>query len=386
MKDKKIELYFHVPFCVRKCLYCDFLSAPADKETQDAYMEALIKETADRAPEYQKYCVDTVFIGGGTPSIVDAVWIQKLLDTVRTYYSVSDTAELTIEVNPGTVDADKLRCYRNAGINRLSIGLQSADDEELKQLGRIHTWETFQKTYGLAGEAGFTNINVDVMSALPGQHMESYRDTLRKILALVPRPGHISAYSLIVEEGTPFARMQQEGRLPVPDEDEERLMYTQTAEMLGAAGYGRYEISNYARPGYECRHNCGYWRRVNYVGFGIGAASLVDNVRFCNGSNLQNYLKNPIGCRGGEHILSVEEQMEEFMFLGLRMTDGVAGKDFLDAFGKEPEKIYGDVIVRNVQDGLLVRYRDAASGEMRIALTPKGLDLSNYVMAQFLLG
>lgn len=360
---KKLELYFHIPFCVRKCLYCDFLSAPADAGVQDAYMEALLGETAKRAHEYRDYLVDTVFIGGGTPSVVDASWMEQLLDTIRGCYAMSDEAEISIEVNPGTVDGEKLRRYRKAGINRLSIGLQSADDEELERIGGIHTWADFASTYESAAAAGFTNINVDVMSALPGQDVESYAGTLEKVLALDPSPKHISAYSLIVEEGTPFATMQAEGELPVPDEDEERLMYERTAEMLGRFGYGRYEISNYARAGYECRHNCGYWRRTDYVGFGIGAASLVNNVRFQNGRSLQEYLQNPLGCRNEGEILTVQEQMEEFMFLGLRMTSGVSEKVFRDTFATDIEEVYGEVIRRNVADGLLRCSVDAASGE-----------------------
>lgn len=383
---KKLELYFHIPFCVRKCLYCDFLSAPADEGTQNAYMEALIQETRERSGEYEKYQVDTIFIGGGTPSVVDASWIEKLMETVESCFFVSEDAEISMEVNPGTADADKLCRYYAAGVNRLSIGLQTADNEELKRIGRIHTWEKFQETYTLARKAGFSNINVDVMSALPGQTLDGYCTNLEKVLALEPQPEHISAYSLIVEEGTPFAKMQEEGRLPVPDEDEERLMYERTAAILGAAGYARYEISNYARENYSCRHNVGYWRRTDYVGFGIGAASLIDNSRFQNSSSLQDYLRNPVGCRSGEQVLDTEEQMEEFMFLGLRMTTGVSTEDFRKNFGKEIEEIYGEVIRRNIDEELLMRYESAEAGELRIALTTKGLDLSNYVMAQFLLG
>lgn len=383
---KKLELYFHIPFCVRKCLYCDFLSAPADTGTQDAYMEALFRETKERSTEYEKYQVDTIFIGGGTPSAVDASWIEKLMETVEGCFNVSDDAEISMEVNPGTADADKLCRYYAAGINRLSIGLQSADNEELKRIGRIHTWEEFQETYTLARRAGFSNINVDVMSALPGQTLERYCTNLEKVLALNPRPEHISAYSLIVEEGTPFAKMQKEGRLPVPDEDEERLMYEQTAAILAKAGYDRYEISNYAREGYICRHNCGYWHRTEYVGFGIGAASLVGNIRFQNGCSLQEYLKNPLECRTEEQVLDEAGQMEEFMFLGLRMTEGVSKGDFKKTFGRGMEEIYGEVIRRNIEDGLLMQCESAEGAETRIVLTARGLDLSNYVMCQFLLG
>lgn len=396
MNRNRIELYFHIPFCVRKCLYCDFLSAPADASVQDVYMEALLRETKERAKEYCEYLVDTVFIGGGTPSVVDAAWIRRLMETVFENFSVAENAEITMEVNPGTVDEQKLQTYYAAGINRLSIGLQSADDGELQRLGRIHTWEDFQETYGLARAVGFVNINVDVMSALPEQTFASYTGTLEKVLALTPQPEHISAYSLILEEGTPFAGMHKQGLLQLPDEECERQMYEQTVELLGRHGYSRYEISNYAKAGYACRHNCGYWRRANYVGFGIGAASMVENTRFQNESNLQKYLENPLECRSEIQKLTLEEQMEEFMFLGLRMTEGVSEAAFFEVFNKQMEEVYGDVIAKNIADGLLYDCEDSestvkrevsrrAGGRIRLALTKRGMDLSNYVMAQFLL-
>lgn len=381
---KKIELYFHIPFCVKKCRYCDFLSAPADEKTRDAYMEALLKEIRGRAEEYREYFVDSVFIGGGTPSVVNALWIERLLETVRQCFPVSKEAEISIEVNPGTVDGEKLSRYFAAGVNRVSIGMQSADDGELMRLGRIHSFQDFQKTYRLAVEAGFRNINVDIMSALPGQSMDSYCMTLEKVLQLNPQPAHISAYSLIVEEGTPFAEWNEKGLLSLPDEDCERQMYEETQKRLRRHGYDRYEISNYAKKGFACRHNLGYWRRVDYAGFGIGAASLVDNNRFQNGNVLTDYLADPLGCRGQIQKLSVEEQMEEFLFLGLRMTAGVEEKVFRDTFGKTFAEVYGAVIEKNIADGLL-EYKEEAYAGRRLALTGRGLDLSNYVMAQFLL-
>lgn len=381
--QKKLELYFHIPFCVRKCLYCDFLSAPADEMTRNAYMEALVREVSDRAREYKDYIVDTVFIGGGTPSMVEGVWIERLMDAVRLFYALSPEAEVTIEVNPGTVTEEKLQAYKNAGINRMSIGLQSADDEELRNLGRIHTWAEFLESYGLVRAVGFQNVNVDIMSALPGQTIESFCSTLDKVLNLEPNPEHISAYSLIVEEGTPFARMYEKGQLTLPDEDCEREMYEVTARHLTKKGYHRYEISNYAKSGKECRHNCGYWRRIDYVGFGIGAASLVDNCRFVNESDLQKYLSNPLACRCKVEKLSVHEQMEEFMFLGLRMLEGVSVEAFRMCFGHDLEKIYGSVIEKNILDGLLY-YVKIEDTDKQIALTEKGIAVSNYVMAQFL--
>lgn len=380
-RHRNLELYFHIPFCVRKCNYCDFLSAPANRETQEAYMAALFSETEGRAAKYRDYNVISVFIGGGTPSVVEAKWIVRLLTIVKEQYRLTEDAEITIEVNPGTVNKEMLCVYRRAGINRLSIGLQSANNEELMRMGRIHSFAEFLETYYAARAAGFTNINVDVMSALPGQSLESYRETLKSVLALTPAPEHISAYSLIVEEGTPFAKWEAEGRLDVPDEDTERFMYEETKRILGEAGFERYEISNYAKDGYACRHNIGYWKRVNYAGFGIGAASLVDNKRFSNESNLQKYMEHPLECRSEMQVLSVKEQMEEFLFLGLRMTEGIREKEFAECFGVTLEEVYGQVIAQNISEGLLC-YRTV--GERCLALTEKGLDVSNYVMAQFL--
>lgn len=379
MQKKSLELYFHIPFCVQKCLYCDFLSAPADETTKHQYMEALLTETVRSAVQYQAYRVDSIFIGGGTPSAVAVEDIEQLMATVRTHYDVTADAEITMEVNPGTVDFEKLLRYRNAGINRLSIGMQSAHDVELRRIGRIHTWEQFETAFAEARRAGFANINVDVMSALPEQSVASYEATLQKVLALNNPPEHISAYSLIVEEGTPFGEMHERGQLQIPDEETDRLMYHRTKEMLRDAGYHRYEISNYAKPGYPCRHNQGYWTRVNYVGFGIGAASLVENVRFRNGDDIAAYIVNPCDCMEDVERLTVQEQMEEMLFLGLRLTDGVKSDVFFENFGKSLEEVYGEMIERNRKDGLLCWN---GSG---LALTEQGLDVSNYVMAQFLL-
>lgn len=382
IEGKQLELYFHIPFCVRKCNYCDFLSAPCTAEQQEAYMGALFAELEGRAGEYREYTVTTIFIGGGTPSMLPGKMVAELLMRIRERYTVDRKAEITIEVNPGTVDGEKLKSYYSAGVNRLSIGMQSAQEEELRRLGRIHTYEQFRETYQLARKSGFSNINVDVMSALPGQSLASYQDTLEKLLHLDPMPEHISAYSLIVEEGTPFAEWEAEGGLHLPDEDCEREMYEETKRILEKEGFGRYEISNYARAGYECRHNCGYWTRKNYVGFGIGAASMVENERFQNGSDLQEYLKNPLQCRSRKQRLAVSEQMEETMFLGLRMTKGISEAEFFECYGRTLETVYGDVIEQNVKMGLL-QYREE-NGERYLQLTERGLDVSNYVMSQFL--
>lgn len=392
VKQKGLELYFHIPFCVRKCLYCDFLSAPADRETIGNYMEALLAETAGSALSYGDYTVPTVFIGGGTPSVAAVEDLERLLEAVGRFYRLKPDAEITMEVNPGTVSGEALFRLRAAGVNRLSIGLQSADNRELAAIGRIHTWEQFLDTYKEARRAGFGNVNVDLMSALPGQTLAGYRRTLEQVLALDPPPEHISAYSLILEEGTPLFDRYEAGNLDLPDEDMDREMYQETKKVLAQRGYGRYEISNYAKPGFPCRHNCGYWRRYNYAGFGLGAASLVENVRFRNGSDLRAYLADPLGCREEIRKLSREEQMEEFMFLGLRMIEGVSCGEFWRLFGCPMEEVYGSVIEKNIRDGLLEllhcsgeNCEEEISARRRLALTERGLDLSNYVMAQFLL-
>lgn len=376
-----LELYVHIPFCERKCLYCDFLSAPARETVRERYVEALRSEIAGRGEEYRDALVTSVFLGGGTPLLLAGAQAGALMGEIGSRFRLAEDAEITIEINPGTVDPGKLSAYRDAGVNRLSIGLQSADDGELEAIGRIHTWERFLETYRQVRQAGFDNVNVDLMSALPGQTVDSWRRTLRRVLSLVPQPEHISAYSLILEEGTPLYDRYIQGALELPDEDEERLMYRETKRILEVQGYRRYEISNYAKAGFECVHNCGYWQRRDYLGLGIGAASMVGNVRFKNAEDLDRYLEEPLGCRQEERALTVEEQMEEFMFLGLRLTDGVEGRAFFEAFGRTPESVYGGVIEKNIRDGLL-EYGD---GKKRLALTERGLDLANYVMAQFLL-
>ena len=382
MNQKELELYIHIPFCVKKCSYCDFLSAPATEQTKEAYMAALFAEIGGRAKDYKDRIVTSVFIGGGTPSLLSGDSIRQLMEHIREEFFLAPDAEITMEVNPGTVTAEKLTAFYEAGINRLSIGMQSAQEQELKILGRIHDFDGFCQVYREAVEAGFTNINVDVMSGLPGQTLASYKDTLEKVLRLEPMPQHISAYSLIVEEGTPFAAMADRGELPLPEEDTERAMYEETIEVLAGYGFHRYEISNYALDGYECRHNVGYWIRRDYLGFGIGAASLIDNVRFQNGRDLNAYLAHPLACREEQQPLTTQEQMEETMFLGLRLIRGVSYPEFARCYGQTLEEVYGEVIARNVADGLLA-VREDETGR-HLMLTGRGLDVSNYVMAQFL--
>lgn len=375
---KKLGLYIHIPFCVKKCNYCDFLSAPATKQVQIAYMETLQREIKEKATEYQDVCVDTVFIGGGTPTSVPYDTIVDLMETVKQSFFMDKDCEITLECNPGTVTKEALVTYRAAGINRLSIGLQSAEDDLLKELGRIHTYEQFLETYEWARKAGFSNINVDLMSGLPNQTLEKYEDTVKKILELDVE--HISAYSLIVEEGTPFYKLYEEDKLALPSEETERQMYYRTGELLEAAGFERYEISNYAKEGYLCRHNVRYWVREDYLGLGLGASSMVNNVRFKNTEWLDEYLlENKYMEKQEVQNLSKNECMEEFMFLGLRMTRGVSKEEFRENFGNSMGEIYGPVIKRLKEQGLL----EECDGYIR--LTGYGLDVSNRVWVEFLL-
>ena len=389
MKTKRpLSIYIHIPFCVRKCLYCDFLSAPASGETMEAYASCLCREIEAAGKLYPDYEVRTVFFGGGTPSILKKERICQIMEVLRRAFSLAEDAEITIEVNPGTVDAAKRAAYYAAGINRLSIGVQALQENELQALGRIHSTEDFFQTYSMAIKSGFNNINVDLMSAIPEQTLESCQDTLRQLLSLDRPPSHISAYSLIIEEGTPF----YENTPVLPDEEMDRLFYKITNDILKAAGYHRYEISNYAREGCECRHNRVYWERGEYLGFGIGAASLMQETRFSNIRDLQTYLKllsgeaadGPSTGQLTEHLrqevshLTEREQMEEFMFLGLRLTEGVSKKRFFKTFGKKFTDVYPGISEKLIREGLLVQEGD------RLKLTELGLDVSNRVMAEFL--
>ena len=378
---KELELYLHIPFCVSKCRYCDFLSAPSGEEQRQIYVERLcrrIRYWSDVIHNYG-YVIVSIFVGGGTPSILTEAQITQIFEAARESFPIREDAEITLEMNPGTDVKDKLPVYRRLGINRLSMGLQSADNEELKRLGRIHTYEDFRQVYQWAREAGFTNINVDLMSAIPGQTLESYEDTLRKVADL--KPEHISAYSLIIEEDTPFYERYGEGRHAeeLPDEDTERQMYVRTREILADYGYHRYEISNYAKDGYECRHNLGYWDRKEYLGLGAGASSLMDHIRWKEPDYIGSSTGLVLEEREDFTRLRRKDEMEEFMFLGLRKINGVSEQDFYKSFRVTMDEIYQDKIEELIKEGLLVREED------RIRLTDRGIDLSNYALSQFLL-
>ena len=376
-----VSLYLHFPFCERKCRYCDFLSGPACAEEREEYIDLLCREIRLRAPEVSGP-VDTIFIGGGTPSLMTPSQACRVMEAIFRSYSVMDDAEISMEVNPGTADAEKLRAYRFAGINRLSIGVQSFDDAELRLLGRIHTAGQARQIFQMARAAGFSNINLDLMSALPGQNIETWTRTLCEAVSL--RPEHLSAYSLIIEEGTPFATM----KLPdLPSEDEDREIYHFTKRFLSENGYRRYEISNYAREGYECRHNCGYWTGHEYLGLGLGASSDLGGERFRNPDQIASYRtiienEDTAALRCEKQKMTKEDRMEEFMFLGLRMTDGVSEREFEERFGKKLEDQFGSVLRRHISQNLICRIPKDGG---RLALTEYGMDVANYVMSDYLL-
>lgn len=414
-EDNMLELYIHIPFCVRKCNYCDFLSFPAGKEIVERYVRALeeeIRRTGEAVygqngrpgetmysqngrPEEAVYGragggktevrpgsapkISTVFVGGGTPSVLEPEQIRNLFSCLRESFLLEADAEISMEGNPGTLNREKLSVCREAGINRLSLGLQSADDGLLQTLGRIHTWEQFLYNYQDARQAGFRNINIDLMSSLPGQSLENYVKTLETVTALEPE--HISSYSLILEEGTPFFA-SEEIRRQLPDENTDREMYEKTKEILHEKGYERYEISNYAKPGFACRHNLGYWDEVPYLGLGLGASSYYKNARFSNETDIRTYMENPfvpfLG-RNDYECCDEKSRMEDYMIFGLRKMAGVSLSRFEKEFGTAAEEIYGGVIGRYVGMGFLVLEGD------RLRLTDAGIDVSNRIFEDFLL-
>ena len=450
---KPLALYLHIPFCKRKCAYCDFLSFPATKEAQERYCSFLCREIEQAAVCYaDEYRISTIFIGGGTPSFISPELIQKIMNKVKSLFSVDADAEISMEMNPGTLgmreDADgcirvtkvqtdgdaeqignsaeqasnaakALAVYKRSGINRISIGLQSADDIALKKIGRIHTYEDFLRTYDEVRRAGFDNVNIDLMAALPDQSYDEYMDSLAKVVALSPE--HLSCYSLILEEGTPL--FENQDKYKFPDEDTERRMYHDTVKVLGDAGYEHYEISNFAKPGRECRHNIAYWKRGDYLGLGLGASSCMNETRFKEPAEMEMYEKMVsdntviskhnvcdavmpyetmvpndiegswgITDRADKHggkfarrpyieeyqVLSEKDRMEETFFVGLRLMEGVDTEKFAVTFGKTVEEVYGALPDKLIDEGLLIR------NDRYLALTSYGIDISNYVMAQFL--
>ena len=377
---KKIGVYIHIPFCKQKCYYCDFISYANKEQYFDKYIQVLIAEMSYFF-DNNDVEIETIYIGGGTPSIIDAKYIEKIMTKLQEKNALITAKEITLEVNPGTVTEEKLKIYKKVGINRLSIGLQSTDNNILKTIGRIHSYEDFLNTYKLARNQGFDNINVDLMIGLPNQKILDIKNSLEKITELKPK--HISVYSLIVEENTPIEKMLNIGKLELPNEELERNMYWYVKNFLELNGYKHYEISNFAKEGYESKHNLDCWNQKEYIGFGVAAHSYIADVRFGNTDSIEEYLKN---CENGEFeknriIDEVEKDVfsreQEFMLIGLRKIDGVSIQDFKNKFGENPIFVFKDELSKLVDEGLIVVDFD------KIRLTNKGLDLANLVWEEF---
>ena len=379
---KKVGIYVHIPFCKQKCKYCDFVSFQCMEDKEEEYFSCLIEEIVDKSKELKndKISVDTIYIGGGTPSIVKTGYVQEIINTIFDNYKVEKNAEITIEVNPGTVDEEKMRKYYETGINRISIGLQSANDKLLNMLGRIHTYREFEKAYCYARKAGFKNINVDLMIGLPNQTMDDVKESLQRIIKKSPE--HISVYSLIVEENTKMYDLIETGKLQLPNEELEREMYWKVKEILESNGYEHYEISNFSKPGYQSKHNSNCWKQHDYLGFGLAAHSYYDGMRYSNIDNLKQYIDNMKNKEAVYNIVfhekqSKEDMMKEFMLLGLRKIDGVKISDFKEKFVDNPLYIFRNELNKLSCEELI------KVNENEIKLTDKGLDLANVVWSEF---
>ena len=376
---KDLGLYIHIPFCVKKCAYCDFLSWKGSDEEREAYVQALEKEISSYSEFAKDYRVSTVFFGGGTPSVLEGEQTERILKKIRDTFRVEKDAEITLEMNPGTAQKEKLLLYRELGINRLSIGLQSVKNENMKLLGRIHTYGDFLDSYRMAREAGFDNISADLISSLPGQTLEEWKEEL-EILQETPLE-HISVYQLIIEKGTEFYEKYGEHEELLPDEETSREIYLWTGKYLKEHGFEQYEISNYARPSRKSRHNLRYWERKDYLGLGLGAASMVHNIRMSNTRDWEKYIEgsqNPKRLREEVEFLEEPRQMEEFMFLGLRKTEGVSRKEFRRTFGRELDMVYEKALEKHLENGMLEASKD------RIRLSQAGILVSNQVLSDFI--
>ena len=385
--SRTLGIYIHIPFCVRKCNYCDFTSlAGVDEELKRRYIKCLLKQIQ---MEGNGRPVDSVFFGGGTPSLLSPAQLGSVMEALRREFYLTEDCEITVEANPGTVTEESLRGYRSLGINRLSFGVQSMEDEILELLGRIHRSEDAVRSVELARRAGFDNLNLDLMFGIPGQSMDQWTSTLEKITALSPE--HISFYSLQVEEGTPIYNDIKYGRLIPLTDEEDRAMYHAGLAYLRRQGYGQYEISNGAKPGRECRHNRKYWTMEDYAGFGLAAHSFVDGIRYSAGDDLRSYMealednRNP---REWVHENTVEETASEFLFTGLRLTEGVDLEEFQRRFGASLEEMYPqsmDELEQFRRQGFVVTQEQRGHGRgcRRMYLTERGMDISNRIMALF---
>ena len=377
MKNRELGVYIHIPFCKCKCEYCDFISYCNKDNLIGDYIEAVKKEIS--LQNIQSY-INTIYIGGGTPSYIDSKYIKEIIKEIKKK-NVHKGAEVTIEVNPGTVTEAKLKDYKECGINRISIGLQTTQDELLKKIGRIHDYGQFLETYNLARKVGFKNINVDLMIGLPNQKIMDLKESLNRIIKL--QPEHISVYSLIVEEGTPISKKIQSGELALPNENEERNMYWYVKNTLELNGYIHYEISNFSKPGYESRHNMNCWNQYQYFGFGASAHSYRDITRYSNTTDIEEYIKNiKLGDLAKNRIIheiqKEHDTEKEYMLLGLRKISGVNINDFKAKFVKNPIYLFRNELNKLVDENLI------AVDTNTIRLTPKGIDLANLVWEEFI--
>lgn len=368
-KEKNIGLYIHIPFCAHKCDYCDFISFENVKGKISQYIEALIKEL--ECEKLNKYNIETIYIGGGTPSFIESKYIVQILSRINK----ENAKEITIEVNPGTVTEEKLKDYIKAGVNRISIGLQSTDNAILRQIGRIHNFEQFLETYNLARKVGFKNINVDLMIGLPNQSLEIVEDSLEKVIEL--NSEHISVYSLIVEENTKIESKISNGILELPSEELERKMYWLVKNRLEEAGYKHYEISNFAKPGFESKHNVDCWEQKEYIGIGLAAHSYMNRTRYSNTSVLDEYCESQTKYRIVHEHQTEETQAKEYMLLGLRKIDGVDIQKFKNKFVQNPIYLYRKELSKLVDENLI------EIEENTIKLSTKGIDLANLVWEEF---
>lgn len=368
----------HIPFCFKKCLYCDFNSYHGKEHLFEAYVETLKAEIRRASDRYPDIYISTIFFGGGTPTLLSFKQLISILDEIRTHFHMDSHAEITTEANPGTVSRESLHILHDAGFNRLGLGIQSLNDHELALLGRIHSSEEAIKAFDSAREAGFRNISVDLMYGIPGQTPKTWRRTLEGILNL--QPEHVSLYSLTIEEGTPFHAMQVEGALSLPGEDIEADMYEEAIRILTGTGFSHYEISNFSRPGFECRHNITYWQNEPYLGLGAGASSYIEGIRSTNISAIEEYIDN---VRSNKSVAGMEEKLQghaamgETVFLGLRMLEGLDMNRFTERYGISPEYAFPEQI-SNLLDGKLIEKTGS-----HIRLTHKGLLFANEVFAEF---
>ena len=375
-----LGLYIHIPFCKQKCSYCDFTSFANKEGYVETYIQSLTKEIEIKSKEVQNYIIDTIYIGGGTPSFINENYILEILEIIKNNYNVAVNCEITIEVNPGTVTEKKLFKFKEAGINRVSMGLQSTDNKILKAIGRIHSYEDFLDTYNLSRKIGFKNINIDLMLGLPNQSLEDLQKSVSEVIKLEPE--HISVYSLIIEDDTLMKKWVDEGTIKLPEEEIERQMYWDMKTKLEESGYIHYEISNFSKKGYESKHNMNCWNQNEYLGFGIAAHSYLNKKRFCNTSNLKNYIKNiqERNYKNNIKVLEIQSEGEiqkEYMLLGLRKIEGVDIQKFKNKFALNPIYLFRKELEKLVNDELIEIDLN------NIKLTNKGLDLANLVWEEF---